>query len=117
MNIWHERIPETSTNVIHISGRLDQSLNAELEEVISSLLDADGVDLIIDLTDASYINSGGLRTLVSAWRKARSQGGSVAICGLNPRLDEIFKMVGFDQVFDVFPDCRSARARARSQQS
>ncbi len=115
MNIWHERIPETTTDVIHVAGRLDQSLNADLEEAITALLDAGGINLIFDLTETSYINSGGLRTLVSAWRRARSRGGSVAICGLNARLDEIFKMVGFDQVFDVFPDCRAARARAGNQ--
>ncbi len=115
MNIWHERIPETHTYVIHIIGRLDQSLNADLEAAITTLLDAGGVDLIFDLTETSYINSGGLRTLVSAWRKARARDGSVAICGLNERLDEIFAMVGFDKVFDVFPDCRAARARAGNQ--
>lgn len=117
MNISHEKIPDTNTYVVQISGRLDQTLNTTLETEIAGLLDAGSVDLIFDLSETSYINSGGLRTLVSAWRRARLAGGSVAICGLNSRLDEIFKMVGFDKVFDVFPDCRAARARARSQQS
>lgn len=117
MNIWHEKIPDTNSTVIYISGRLDQALNASLEAEIASVLGSGSVDLIFDLTETSYINSGGLRTLVSAWRQARNNGGSVAVCGLNERLDEIFKMVGFDKVFDVFPDCRAARARARSQHS
>ena len=49
----------------------------------------------------TYINSGGLRCLVSSWRKARQQSGDLILCGLSSRLHEIFAMVGFDKVFQI----------------
>ncbi len=110
MSIRYEQVGQSSTYVITVSGRLDQVLNAELEQTLTSLLAAGHVNLIVDLTDTAYINSGGLRTLVSTWRKVSREGGSLKLCGLSPRLQEIFAMVGFDQVFEIHPNCDEARA-------
>lgn len=112
MSIQQELIPDTNIYVVRIAGRLDQSLNAELETVLDELIGTETVNVIIDLTATNYINSGGLRTLVSAWRRARKHDGTVKICGLSERLYEIFTMVGFDKVFDVYPDCQAARGYA-----
>jgi anti-anti-sigma factor len=89
--------------LVVVDGRLDQMQNSELETSLNGLLAAGQTQLIVDLTDTHYINSGGLRCLVAAWRKARQQDGDLFICGLNPRLKEVFTMVGFDQVFNIFP--------------
>lgn len=95
--------------LVQVDGRLDQSQNSDLEAVLNRLLAAGHPRLIIDLTQTSYINSGGLRCLVTAWRKARQQEGDLFICGLNPRLREVFEMVGFDQVFNIYPTVKEAR--------
>ncbi len=92
-----------TTWLIQVSGRLDQSQTKELEIQLNQLLQQNPTQLIVDLTHVTYINSGGLRTLVSAWRKARQQKGNLTLCGLNHRLQEIFNMVGFDKVFQIYP--------------
>ena len=54
-------------------------------------------------------------TVVSAWRRAKAGEGSLVLCGLNSRLQEIFAMVGFDKVFTIRDDCDAARTEARHQ--
>ena len=61
------------------------------------------------MTEATYINSGGLRCLVSAWRRTREQGGDLVLCGLNSRLEEIFSLVGFDRVFHIYATYEDAQ--------
>lgn len=117
MTIWHERLPHTDAYLVGVSGRLDQSLNPELEETLNQLLENGHSDLIVDLSRTTYINSGGLRCLVSAWRRARSANGALRLCGLNPRLQEIFAMVGFDKVFEIHPNCDEARSMAKRSRS
>lgn len=117
MSIWHERLPHTDSYLVGVSGRLDQSLNPELEETLNKLLDGGHYDLIVDLSHTTYINSGGLRCLVSAWRRARSSDGTLRLCGLNARLQEIFAMVGFDKVFEIHPNCEEARSLGRRAKS
>ncbi|MCP4362601.1 MAG: STAS domain-containing protein [Chloroflexi bacterium] len=96
--------------LLQVDGRLDQRQNGDLEQHLLQLLDADHSSLIVDMTAVTYINSGGLRCLVTAWRRAKQQGGNLVLCGLNPRLQEIFGMVGFDKVFQIAPSLEMAQA-------
>ncbi len=111
MSVWQEKL-NASVWLIGVNGRLDQALNPKLEETLNELLDNGHYHLVVDLTHTTYINSGGLRCLVSAWRRAKASQGSLALCGLNDRLQEIFAMVGFDKVFEIHEGCAEARQRA-----
>ncbi|MCA9944135.1 MAG: STAS domain-containing protein [Ardenticatenaceae bacterium] len=108
MNIWQEAVGD-GIWVVGVNGRLDQTLNPTLEQHLTTLLDDGQARLIVDLSQANYINSGGLRTLVAGWRKARQHEGNLVLCGLDGRLQEIFGMVGFDQLFQIYPDRQAAQ--------
>lgn len=95
--------------LIEVDGRLDQMQNGDLEVCLNSLLAEGCAHLIVNMANATYINSGGLRCLVTAWRKLRLQKGDLVLCGLNTRLQEIFAMVGFDKVFRIFSDMETAQ--------
>jgi anti-anti-sigma factor len=99
-NIWKQQYPH-SIWLVGVRGRLDQSLTPQLNEILTGLLDNGRYQLMIDLSGITYINSGGLRCLVSAWRQARAKNGDVVLFGLNDRIMEIFTMVGFDKVFQI----------------
>ena len=106
MTVSSKKLADGSV-IVYASGRIDQMQTPHLSQVLTDLL-AEGHDrLIVNLTKATYINSGGLRCLVSAWRQARQSGGDLTLCGLNARLEEIFVMVGFDKVFRIEPVCES----------
>lgn len=109
MGVWQEKLPQSNAWVITVTERLDQTQNPKLEETLNVLLDDGQFHLVVDLSRTSYINSGGLRCLVSAWRRAKANEGSLVLCGLNSRLQEIFSMVGFDKVFVIHEDCGTAR--------
>lgn len=104
-----QRLLTPDLHLIVIGGRLDQTQTDELESVLVQSLEAGQINLLIDLSDVSYVNSSGLRCLVTSWRQARSRGGNVSLCGLNPRISEVFNVVGFSKVFDIYPDCETAK--------
>lgn len=95
--------------VVDPLGRMDQSLNLKVEEALIELLDSGHQCIIVNLGGVSYINSGGLRCLVSAWRRSREQGGDLVLCELNSRLEEIFSLVGFDRVFQIYASIDDAQ--------
>jgi anti-sigma B factor antagonist len=90
--------------LVTASGRLDQSQAGQLEEILQALLKEGRNQLIVDMAAVDYINSGGLRCLVTAWRMARQENGDVLLCSMTPRVYDIFKMIGFDKVFRIFPN-------------
>jgi len=107
--VWQERLSE-NVWLVGLNGRLDQDLSPQLEERLVELLENGRSRLLVDLSGVTYINSGGLRCLVSAWRKARRQNGDVMLFGLNVRLQEIFSIIGFDSVFKIFDSQEMAEA-------
>jgi anti-sigma B factor antagonist len=108
MSIWQQELTD-DTWLVGVSGRLDQHQTPDLESLFDSiLLEERGPRLIVDLSEVTYINSGGLRCLVTAWRRARREGGDVALTGLKSRVQEVFSMVGFDKVFTIYPSRKSA---------
>ena len=107
MGIYSKEIRENIW-LVTVSGRLDQRLTPVLEAELSHLLQADKTRLILDLSETSYINSGGLRCLVTAWRKAKQQGGNVLLSRLQARVREVFGMVGFDKVFQIYDTTEDA---------
>jgi anti-sigma B factor antagonist len=108
MSISTIKLSEDTWEVI-VRGRLDHDLNPQLEAELNDLWANEKIqNLIINLAETSYINSGGLRYLVAAWRRFKQRGGQVVLCELNSRLLEIFQMVGFDKVFHIYPTCKKA---------
>lgn len=95
--------------LVTVTGRIDHHLNAELERHLTRLLDNHHYRLIVDLSTTTYINSSGLRILVSAWRQTRQHGGDLHLSGLNENIMNIFKMVGFDKLFDIFETIEQAQ--------
>jgi len=87
--------------VLAVNGRFDQGQTPDIEDQLNKLLQTTPPWILVDLSETDYINSGGLRCLVTAWRKAHKQGGDVQLKGLNGRLQHIFEVVGFDNVFTI----------------
>jgi anti-sigma B factor antagonist len=113
MNIWQEAVSD-EIRLVGVSGRLDQKLTPTLEAELLGLLDEGYYRLIVNLHEVNYINSGGLRCLVTAWRQAHQHGGDLTLCGLNERVAKVFSMVGFDKVFQIYDNCDAARQAVQS---
>ena len=110
ISIWQRHLPQDIW-LIGLQGRLDQTKTPQLEAELTQLFEEKSCSqLIIDLSEVTYINSGGLRCLVGGWRKARQRDGNLILCGLSSRLQEIFTMVGFDKVFQIVTDIEEAQA-------
>ncbi|NDJ77852.1 MAG: anti-sigma factor antagonist [Chloroflexi bacterium] len=101
--------------IIYPAGRLDSNTSPMLEQTLKSQLEQGHYWMFVDMAAVEYIASSGLKVLVAIWRRAQERGGNVFLSGLQPRIVEIFEMVGFDMLFEIFPDLDAARA-ARSQQ-
>lgn len=107
MAVWTEELSD-GIWLVGVSGRLDQGQTPQLEEKAIGVLDAGVNRLVVDMSQVTYVNSGGLRCLVTLWRKARSEGGDVALCGLNERIGEVVATVGFEKVFKILPSVKAA---------
>lgn len=88
---------------IDLAGRLDSNNSGTLEDILQeALIQQEHYRLIVNLDGVDYISSSGLKALVTAWRLARDNGGDVILTSLRNRIQEIFNMIGFDMMFNIY---------------
>jgi anti-anti-sigma factor len=93
-------------------GRIDSNSAREVEEALLPLFDA-GTPVLVDFAALNYISSAGLRVLLLAARKSKTTGVPLTLVGMTTAVDEVFRISGFDKLFDIQAD-RAAALSARS---
>ncbi len=95
-----KKTSDGSTLTMEIIGRLDAVTAPEFEKAVQSSLD--GVDnLFVDLKELNYVASAGLRSLMVAQKKMNQKNGTMTICHVQPQVQEIFEMTGFDEFLTI----------------
>lgn len=94
--------------VVDCSGRVvfgEES--ATLRDIVKKLL-AENPNVVMNLREVNYIDSGGLGTLVSLYTSARSAGGAVKLASLSQRVGDLLQVTKLLTIFEVFDDEETA---------
>lgn len=97
--------------IIQPEGRLDALGAREVWNELEPLTRKPSVRVLLDMSQARYVSSDGLRVLMRASKGVKQNGGKLVLCCLTPRLTEIVSMAGLDHILEIYPT-RSAAQRA-----
>jgi anti-anti-sigma factor len=86
-----------SAHRIALEGEYDLTRQDEIARLFDSL-DGDGA-VLIDLTNVTYLDSTVLKEL--ARLRLRCAGRTISLAGANDNIRHIFKIVGFEDIFDI----------------
>jgi len=89
--------------VLTISGRLDTLNFPLLDNAITDLLSKDQKYIILDCMEMDYVSSSGLRVLLKALKQVKENKGRFVICSLQAEIVKIFKISGFNNLFEIYP--------------
>lgn len=85
---------------IILSGNFDFSTQTILAEAIDQALHIDPAkEIQVDMTDAIFIDSSVIRSLLRLQDTARANGKSMSIWNCSELIRDIFVIGGFDQIF------------------
>jgi anti-sigma B factor antagonist len=88
--------------VVDCAGRLVfGEETAALRDKVKSLISQDS-RIVLNLADVTYIDSGGLGTLVALYTTARNAGGSIKLARLTKRVGDLLQVTKLLTVFEVF---------------
>ena len=96
--------------VLDVAGEVDVYSAPALRERVTSLLQPDSTQLVVDLTGISFIDSTGLGVLVAGQNRAGELGGGLSLVCQQERVLKLFRITGLDQVFAIFPTLSEALA-------
>ena len=88
----------TDVRVVSAEGEIDLHTAPQLDELLRSL-EADHV--ILDLTEAAFVDSTTLTIIVATDKRILDQGGHLSIAAGNPTVARLFEITGLDQAVDV----------------
>lgn len=106
MNILEKKIDDIL--IVTLDGRMDAYSSNDVERQLNSLIEANQVKIILNLTGLEYISSSGLRVLLAALKKSRKALGDIRLAEMRPYVKEVFDIAGFTQLFKIFDQEKDA---------
>lgn len=80
-----------------------------LQDSIMSLVEqAPRINLILDFSNVEFLSSAVLGLLIRVSKWVAERKGTLRLCGINPRIYEVFKITQLTKVFDIYKDVDSA---------
>src|SRR5271154_2323673 len=89
--------------IVSVAGEVDLATAPELKDTLSDVIDAGARGVLVDLSQATFIDSTTLGVLMGAVKRLRPVGGEVTIACDDPNIRKIFEITLLDRIFHIFP--------------
>ena len=89
------------------SRTIDAASAADFKNSAIHILNSGTRNLVVDLSEVEFIDSSGLGALVCIYKHIGTQG-SLAISGVMPAVERMFRMTRMDRVFRLCPSVEAA---------
>jgi len=104
---------QSGRTVVALSGEIDME---EAPKVRRVLLDSmkQKRDIMVDLSQVTYIDSSGIANLIEGLQAARKQKNDLALVSVSQRARRVLELARLDKVFTIHADLATALAATKS---
>jgi anti-sigma B factor antagonist len=88
--------------VISLSGEVDLYTAPEFKQQLLEVVGQGGKDVLVDLTNTTFIDSTTLGVLVGGVKRLRPNGGQLTLVCHDRNITKIFEITGLDKVFPIY---------------
>jgi anti-sigma B factor antagonist len=107
---------EGGVGLVRVEGELDLASAPDLKWALADVLRSGACQLVVDLSEVTFIDSTALGVLVGARRNLRA-GARMAIAGTAPTVLNIIELTGLDSTFELFATVEEAIASMRGSEA
>jgi anti-sigma B factor antagonist len=75
---------------------------------VQRLFESGNLNILIDLKNLRFIDSSGLGALVSGFKHATANHGTLKLSSLQPQVKSMFELTRLHRVFEIFPTAADA---------
>jgi anti-anti-sigma factor len=93
---------QNQISLIKVGGFIDTTTSSEVERSLHNLLKQNRFNIIIDLGNVDYISSAGWGIFISEIKSIREQNGDLKLVRMIPDVYEIFELLEFHHILDVY---------------
>jgi anti-sigma B factor antagonist len=104
---------EGDATVVNVTGEIDMETGPAFQRGLLHAIGAGRHGLIVDLSEATFMDSSALTSLVNAFDSLRKQGGGrLAIVATDPRMRALFDVARLERDFEIYETRSDAVAAA-----
>jgi len=105
-----EAVREVDGNlVVRLAGEIDLDRAPDVRRLLLDCVKRK-LDVLVDLSEVSYIDSSGIASLVEALQWAKRRGTDLCLIAVSPEALRVFELARLDKVFAIHPDMKAALA-------
>lgn len=102
--------------VLDLSGRLVFGDETKvLRSAVKDVIAQGHVNIVLNLSDLAYVDSGGIGTLVGLYTSARAAGGDLKLASPNSRVQHVLEITRLLSVLSVHPSEEQAIAQLQKK--
>ena len=87
--------PSGESVELFVSERIDGALANELEIAVLDAMRTGAKTIYVNLAEATFLCSAGLRVLLQYWRQMKNSGKALWVSSPSPEVDAVLTMTGF----------------------
>jgi len=114
MNDWTRNLTVGTADreraVLRVVGEVDVNTAPQLRDDLAALIAADIVDIVVDLTGVTFIDSTGAGVLVAALKKVQARDGRLELVIEHAKVLRLFRIAALTRVFTIHPTVEAALA-------
>jgi len=93
---------KNSIKILKLKGYLDAYTSLQLEQMFRDLINSGNFKFVVNMKDLSYISSAGFGVFMAFVDETRKNKGDIKFSCLSEKIDEIFDLLGFKHIFEVY---------------
>ncbi|CEM62362.1 STAS domain-containing protein [Treponema phagedenis] len=87
--------------IIFLEGYVDTYNSTYFQKRITKVIDAGFVKIIFNCGALNYISSTGIGSFTAFLKTVKPKGGDIVLLNIQPKVYEVFQLLGFSQFFNV----------------
>ncbi|MCB0727267.1 MAG: STAS domain-containing protein [Ignavibacteriae bacterium] len=99
---------QDNITILSLNGFLDAHTSVELEKSFEEVLSEKNYKIVVNFEKLTYISSAGLGVFMAFIENARENSGDIKLCGMSEKIYNIFDMLGFPILFEIYKEEKSA---------
>jgi anti-sigma B factor antagonist len=96
-----ERLDD-QTHVISLTGEVDLYTAPDFKQQLLQVISDGSKNVIVDFTNATFIDSTTLGVLVGGVKRLRTNDGNLSLVCADRNITKIFEITGLDRVFPIY---------------
>jgi len=96
--------------VIFLNGYIDTYNSSFFQKRISKIIESGYVQLVFNCASLNYVSSTGIGSFTAFLKAVKPKGGDIVLLDIQPKVYEVFQLLGFAQFFNVKDSVEEAEA-------